>query len=70
MVFDKVAKLGVAMAMLGLVVLTSCSENDNGMASSYSETQTGKPVIRECPLLNWIRLISAKLLTKVMVVVL
>ena len=46
MIFDKVAKLGVAMAMLGLVILTSCSENDNGMASSYSETQTGKPVIR------------------------
>jgi hypothetical protein len=46
MIFDKVAKLGVTMAMLGLVVLTSCSENDNGMASSYSETQTGKPVIR------------------------
>ena len=46
MITDKIAKMGVAVAMLGLCVLTSCSENDGDVASSYSETQTGKPVIR------------------------
>lgn len=44
MITDKIAKMGVALAMLGLGLLAACSEND--VASSYSETQTGKPVIR------------------------
>ena len=43
MITDKISKLGVALAMLGLGLLDACS--DNNVASSYSETQTGKPVI-------------------------
>ena len=46
MITDKISKLGVAVVMLGLCVFTSCSENNGDVASSYSETQTGKPVIR------------------------
>jgi len=44
MIINKVAKLGVAFAMLGLGLLAACGDND--VASSYSETQTGKPVVR------------------------
>ena len=43
MITDKITKMGVALAMLGLGLLDACS--DNNVASSYSETQTGKPVI-------------------------
>ncbi|WP_175566653.1 hypothetical protein [Fibrobacter sp. UWB11] len=39
----KIAKMGAAVAMLGLGLLAACSGSD--VASSYSETQTGKPVI-------------------------
>ena len=46
MTSNKFAKLVVAMAVFGLGLFTSCSESDGGVASSYSETQTGKPVIR------------------------
>ena len=44
MITDKITKMGVALAMLGLGLLAACGENN--VASSYSETQTGKPVIR------------------------
>ena len=44
MITDKITKLGAALAMLGLGLLAACSEND--VASSYSETQTGKPVVQ------------------------
>ena len=37
-----ITKLGVAVAVLGLGILAACS--DNNVASSYSETNTGKPV--------------------------
>ena len=43
MITDKISKLGVAFAMLGLGLLAACGECN--VASSYSETQTGKPVI-------------------------
>ena len=46
MTSNKFAKLVFAMAVFGLGLFTSCSESDGGVASSYSETQTGKPVIR------------------------
>ena len=42
MITDKIAKMGVALAMLGLGLLAACGENN--VASSYSETQTGRPV--------------------------
>ena len=44
MITNKITKLGAALAMLGLGLLAACGENN--VASSYSETQTGKPVIR------------------------
>lgn len=44
MITDKITKMGVALAMLGLGLLAACG--DTNVASSYSETQTGKPVIR------------------------
>ena len=44
MITNKISKLGVAFAMLGLGLLAACG--DTNVASSYSETQTGKPVIR------------------------
>ena len=44
MITDKITKMGVALAMLGLGLLAACGENN--VASSYSETNTGKPVIR------------------------
>ena len=42
MITNKISKLGVAFAMLGLGLLAACGESN--VASSYSETQTGKPV--------------------------
>lgn len=42
MITNKITKLGAALAMLGLGLLAACGDND--VASSYSETQTGKPV--------------------------
>ena len=44
MITNKITKLGAALAMLGLGLLAACGENN--VASSYSETNTGKPVIR------------------------
>ena len=44
MITNKISKLGVAFAMLGLGLLAACG--DTNVASSYSETNTGKPVIR------------------------
>ena len=44
MITDKISKLGVAFAMLGLGLLAACGESN--VASSYSETQTGKPVVQ------------------------
>ncbi len=42
MVINKITKLGVAVAVLGLGILVACS--DDNVASSFSETNTGKPV--------------------------
>ena len=44
MILDKITKLGVAVAVLGLGILVACSDGDNNVASSFSETNTGKPV--------------------------
>ena len=44
MITNKITKLGVALAMIGSGLLAACSEND--VASSFSETQTGKPVVQ------------------------
>ena len=44
MITDKITKMGVALAMLGLGLLAACGEDN--VASSYSETQTGKPVVQ------------------------
>jgi hypothetical protein len=42
MITDKITRLGVAVAVLGLGMFAACSEDN--VASSYSETQTGKPI--------------------------
>ena len=42
MVINKITKLGVAVAVLGFGILVACS--DDNVASSFSETNTGKPV--------------------------
>ena len=42
MVINKITKLGVAVVVLGLGLFAACSEDN--VASSYSETQTGKPI--------------------------
>ena len=44
MIINKITKLSVAVAVLGFGILAACSEDN--VASSYSETNTGKPVIR------------------------
>ena len=44
MITNKITKLGAALAMLGLGLLAACGEDN--VASSYSETQTGKPVVQ------------------------
>ncbi len=43
MIANRIIKLGVVAAVLGLGILAACSNGDN-VASSYSETNTGKPV--------------------------
>lgn len=43
MILNKITKLGVAAAVLGLGILAACTSEDN-VASSFSETNTGKPV--------------------------
>ena len=48
MITSKITKLGLAVAVLGLGILAACS-NDN-VASSFSETNTGKPVEQLGPL--------------------
>ncbi|MBP5767579.1 MAG: hypothetical protein J6W51_00455 [Fibrobacter sp.] len=48
MVANKIAKLSATVAMLGLGILAACS--DDNVASSFSETQTGKPVEQLGPL--------------------
>ena len=48
MITSKITKLGVAVAVLGLGILAACSENN--VASSFSETNTGKPVEQLGPL--------------------
>ena len=48
MITSKITKLGLAVAILGLGILAACS-NDN-VASSFSETNTGKPVEQLGPL--------------------
>jgi len=42
MITSKITKLGLAVAVLGLGILAACS--DDNVASSFSETNTGKPV--------------------------
>jgi hypothetical protein len=42
MVINKITKLGVAVVVLGLGLFAACSEDN--VASSYSETNTGKPI--------------------------
>ena len=44
MITNKITKLGAAFAMLGFGLLAACGEDN--VASSYSETQTGKPVVQ------------------------
>ena len=39
---NKITQLGVAVAMLGMGLFTACGENH--VASSFSQTQTGRPV--------------------------
>ena len=48
MITSKITKLGLAVAVLGLGILAACS--DDNVASSFSETQTGKPVEQLGPL--------------------
>lgn len=43
MITSKITKLGLAVAVLGLGIFAACSSGDN-VASSFSETNTGKPV--------------------------
>jgi hypothetical protein len=42
MIINKITKLGVAVVVLGLGLFAACSEDN--VASSYSETNTGKPI--------------------------
>ena len=42
MVINKITKLSVAVAVFGLGIFAACS--DDNVASSFSETNTGKPV--------------------------
>lgn len=49
MITSKITKLGLAVAVLGLGILAACSSGDN-VASSFSETNTGKPVEQLGPL--------------------
>ena len=48
MITNKITKLGVAVVVLALGILAACSENN--VASSFSETNTGKPVEQLGPL--------------------
>lgn len=43
MITSKITKLGLAVVVLSLGILAACSSGDN-VASSFSETNTGKPV--------------------------
>jgi hypothetical protein len=42
MIINKITKLSVAVAVLGFGILAACS--DDNVASSFSETNTGKPI--------------------------
>lgn len=44
MILNKITTMVVVPAMLGLGMLAACSDGDNNVASSFSETQTGKPI--------------------------
>lgn len=44
MIKNKISKMYIALSVLGFGILAACSEND--VASSFSETQTGKPVVQ------------------------
>ena len=48
MIINKITKLSVAVAVLGFGILAACS--DDNVASSFSETNTGKPVEQLGPL--------------------
>lgn len=41
---DKMSKMSLAAALLGLGMLTACSDDDGSMASSFSETNSGTPI--------------------------
>ena len=41
---DKMSKISLAAALLGLGMLTACSDDNGSTASSFSETNSGKPV--------------------------
>ena len=43
MIMNKITNMAVVLAMLGLGILAACSSGDD-VASSYSETNTGKPI--------------------------
>ena len=49
MITSKITKLSVAVVVLSLGILAACSSGDN-VASSFSETNTGKPVEQLGPL--------------------
>lgn len=49
MITNKVIKMAVVLAIFGLGIFAACSSGDN-VASSFSETQTGKPVEQLGPL--------------------
>ena len=49
MITSKITKLGLAVVVLSLGILAACSSGDN-VASSFSETNTGKPVEQLGPL--------------------
>lgn len=44
MILNKITTMVVVPAMLGLGMLAACSDGDNNVASSFSETNSGKPI--------------------------
>ena len=44
MFMEKLTNAGVAFALLGLGMLVGCSDDSSSIASTLSETNTGKPI--------------------------
>ena len=44
MIANKIIKMAAVSIMLGLGMLTACSDDNGSTASSFSETNSGKPV--------------------------